>query len=126
MDENKNFYILIRSDLDFSVGKLMLYLGHLCTTMAWQYLCHDDRPDLVQKFKDWFFSNQTKIILKVKDLEELIEFEQRARMVYNFYTFKIEDAIHKGDEGTLTMIGIEPIFQFDAGVLGLGKLEVYK
>jgi len=89
MDDFKRFYILIRDDLKVSVGKLMVHVGHLCTEMTHHYLCHDDRPDLVRKFNKWYFdSKQTKILLRIKNLEELRSFWATARLKHALMTFE--------------------------------------
>lgn len=107
----------------------MVHVGHLCTTMAWHYLCHDDRKDLKEKFSDWYFnSNQTKIILQVRDFEEMMMYRDIARLKHALMTWQVSDAGYTAElrEGEVIMLGIEPLFTFDAAAIGLGNLKTYR
>lgn len=129
MDDFKRFYILIRDDLKVSVGKLMVHVGHVCTTMARHYLSTPPIPILHQAFIEWYYgSSQTKILLKVRNLNELRNFWGTARLVHGLETFEVEDAglTKEVEEGTVLMMGIEPITKERAKKLGLDKLELYK
>ena len=127
-DKKKKFYILIRTDLDVSVGKLMVHVGHLCSAMAWHYLRVYDQ-NLFGNFIEWYISSQqTKILLKVRDLKELRDYWSTARLVYGLETFEVEDAgfTKEVKKGTILMMGIEPITKQTSIDLGLDKLELYK
>jgi len=129
MDDFKRFYILIRDDLKVSMGKLMVHVGHVCSAMAWHYLCAPQTPDLYNTFKKWYLgSAQTKILLKVKDLKELRDFWSTARLVHKLKTFEVEDAgfTKETEKGAVLMMGIEPLNKLESIALGLDKLELYK
>lgn len=129
IEDRKKFYILIRKDVYVSIGKIMVHVGHLCTAMAWHRLCHDDRPDLRKKFSDWYFnSNQTKIILEVRDFEEMMQYRDIARMKHAFMTWQVNDAGYTAElkKGQVIMLGIEPLNNEEAKKVGLDKLSIYR
>lgn len=128
MDSKKRFYILIRTDLNVSIGKLMVHVGHLCSTMSWYYLNTFNKA-LFEDFIEWYIaSEQTKILLKVKDLKELRDYWSTARLIHGLKTFEVEDAgfTKEISKGTVLMMGIEPITKQKSIDLRLDKLELYK
>ena len=127
--DNLKFYILIRDGMDISAGKIAVHVGHICSNMAWSFLCQPDRADLRRKFERWFFSSQqTKILLTVDSYDELMEYRIKARMEHALITWMIGDAGFTDElkRGEVIAFGIEPIDKLAAQALGLDKLELYK
>lgn len=123
----KKFYIIIRKDINVSVGKIMVHVGHLCTTMAWDS-CHG-KKDLKEKFQDWYFNfDQTKIILEVRDLEELNRYRDIASLKHGLMTWQVGDAGFTSElkKDDVIMIGIEPLSNMEAIKIGLRHLRTYK
>ena len=66
--------IVMRSDLQLGKGKIAAQASHACLGAYKKVL--KSHPDLV---KSWERIGQEKVVLKVNDGEELIEFFQRAK-----------------------------------------------
>lgn len=113
-------YILIRSDLDVSVGKLMVHVGHICTQIVYNYSTN-------RFIKTWFDDFHRIIILSVKNLDELTKYYYKWWAKPNRSSVMIKDAgFYEVPKGTILMCGIGPIFENEAKELGLNKLSLYK
>lgn len=113
-------YILVRDDLDVSIGKLMVHVGHICTKIVYYY----SRNRFIEVWMDDF---HRIIILKVKNLDELKKYYYRWWDKHNRSSVMIEDAgFYEVPKGTILMCGIGPIFENEAKNLGLKKLRLFK
>jgi PTH2 family peptidyl-tRNA hydrolase len=57
-------YIIVNKDLNMSAGKIATQVGHVCTICAYEeWFCNASDTDEFQKFNEWFFGDQKKIIL---------------------------------------------------------------
>ena len=119
---NLKLYILVRTDIDVSIGKLMVHVGHICTNIAYGW-------------KDWWFirdwidrNQHTIIILKVKNLTEIRKYYNKWKKGFpNKPAVMIRDAgFYEVEKGTILMCGIGPIYESEAKEIGLDKLSLYK
>lgn len=92
--------ILIRMDLKLPNGKAMSQTAH--ASVGAMIKSHKDDID------KWKKHGMKKIILKVKDEEEILEYKQKAEDA-GLVTSLVEDAGHTVVEpGTITCLGIGP------------------
>ena len=92
--------ILIREDLQLSKGKTAAQASHASVECLLR--SHNDLID------DWRAQGMKKIVLKVKDKEELIKYKEAAEKA-NLTVCIIKDAGHtEVKPGTMTCIGIGP------------------
>jgi PTH2 family peptidyl-tRNA hydrolase len=92
--------ILVRQDLKLPKGKLAAQVGHACIDAAFA-----SPKQLVKKWRD---SGMKKIVLKVNDEKELLEYERKCQEA-DLVTSLIIDAGHTTVKpGTMTCLGIGP------------------
>ena len=96
--------ILIRTDLKMGTGKKCVQSCHASVSAS----------DLVRvqnkaTWKAWKNSGQKKVVLKVQDMEQLIEMMKKLESK-NFLYFVVKDAgLTQLSPGTTTAIGIGPV-----------------
>ena len=92
--------ILVRDDLKLSKGKMSAQVAHAavdCVSMS--------DPSAIQ---EWRGEGMKKLVLKVKDLAELLHYENKAKRA-GLVTATITDAGHTEiAPGTITCVGIGP------------------
>ena len=92
--------ILVRQDLKLPKGKLASQVSHASVSAVLK--THKEN------LKAWQKEGMKKIVLKVKDLDELLSYKQMAED-YGLVTALITDAGHTVVEpGTITCLGIGP------------------
>lgn len=92
--------ILVRQDLKLPKGKLSSQVSH--ASVSGVLKTHKD------EIKEWQKEGMKKIVLKVKDLDELLKFKRLAEDS-GLVTALITDAGHTVVEpGTITCLGIGP------------------
>ena len=92
--------ILVRQDLKLPKGKLAVQCSHASSTS----LVKSHKDDIAK----WQSEGMKKVVLKVKDLDELLKYEQQAEDL-GLVTALIEDAGKTVLEpGTVTCLGIGP------------------
>jgi len=113
-------YVLIRSDLQCSIGKLLVHIGHVCSELTMNF--HES--ELV---KDWYWNNaQTKIILKVNTLKELDFYYKKSDEMIHSIRIKIADeGFYELQKGTIVCCGIL-CSKEEAIDKGLNKLRLWK
>ncbi|MCX8190674.1 MAG: peptidyl-tRNA hydrolase Pth2 [Candidatus Aenigmarchaeota archaeon] len=93
--------IIVRKDLKWGKGKLATHVAHASLESALQV----ER----EKLEKWREMGAKKVVLKVKDLEELKKIEKKLKENKIPYV-KISDAgLTQLKKGTITCIGIGPI-----------------
>ena len=95
--------IVVREDLDISCGKISAQVAHAAVECA-----------LIAKrkkrkwFKEWYDEGQKKVVVKVKDIQEMMRLKKRAEKL-NITTSLIRDAgLTEIPPGTVTSLGIGP------------------
>ncbi len=92
--------ILVRQDLKLPKGKLSVQVAHASSSA----LIKSHKDDL----KKWQFSGMKKVVLKVKDLDELLKYKNESEDL-GLVTALIEDAGKTVVKpGTITCLGIGP------------------
>lgn len=93
--------ILVRSDLKLPKGKLAAQVGHACIDAML-----GSPKELIKKWRD---QGMKKIILKVADEKELLEFEQRCDNAGLVTALIIDAGLTTVEPGTVTCLGIGPV-----------------
>jgi PTH2 family peptidyl-tRNA hydrolase len=92
--------IVVRKDLDMSCGKIAGQVGH-ASIIAYRY-GYEPAIDM------WYEEGQKKIILKVSDLNSLIQLEKTALLNKLQVHEVIDFGLTQVDPNTLTCIAIGP------------------
>lgn len=98
-----NYYkqvILVRKDLRMSAGKISAQVAHASTEAAFK--------SEEEKVKAWRKDGMKKVVLKVKDEEELLKFKQLADKEKLTNALVIDAGRTQLDPGTKTCLGIGP------------------
>jgi len=115
-------YILVRKDLfdKYPLGKIMAHIGHNVLSLTYML---GGRQSTTKKFNEWYFEhNQTKIVVWIKDSEELWEFFIKFQKLKVPYTSSIIDV----KTNLIFCCAIGPVTQEEAEKLGLTKLKLVK
>lgn len=124
-------YILVRKDLNCSVGKLCVHVGHTCSTMVFKHMDRVIRSifydkDINKRFNDWYNDGkeQTKILLGVENLKELKKYYDKSTNIFKCY---IEDAgYYEVPKGTIVCCCVGILTDKEAEGLGLKKIKLFK
>ncbi|MBS3159770.1 peptidyl-tRNA hydrolase Pth2 [Candidatus Woesearchaeota archaeon] len=92
--------ILVRQDLKLPKGKLCSQVGHACV----EALFRSDKNVI----KEWRDQGMPKIVLKVKDEQELLKFNQKAKDNRLVTALIIDAGKTTLEPGTKTCVGIGP------------------
>ena len=115
-------YVLIRTDINVSIGKLLVHIGHVFTKIIYNNSTY-------WRVRKWVEKDQhTIIILKTKDLKELKDYYDRWDSG-EFHKAKvmIEDTgFYELEKRTIIMCGIGPLSKEEAKELRLNKLSLYR
>ncbi|MDP8012388.1 MAG: peptidyl-tRNA hydrolase Pth2 [Thermoplasmata archaeon] len=95
--------IVVREDLDISRGKLAVQVAHASVECAMKtYL---NKREI---FENWYKEGQKKVVLKVKNLNDLFLLREKA-YGFGIYACLIQDAgLTEVPPGTITVLGIGP------------------
>jgi PTH2 family peptidyl-tRNA hydrolase len=99
----KKMVIAVRSDLDMGKGKIAGQVAHAAVALIL------DHPIYSRIINEWYEQdNQTKVIVKVNSLDELLELEKNA--IDNGFRTKIIHDMGKTQivANTITCLGIGP------------------
>lgn len=111
--------IVVRKDLGMSCGKVAVQVGH-ASIIAYRLMQIIDP----EKLRRWYSEGQFKVVLKVKDKDELLEIESRGRAamkeVYRVYDFGYTQV--EPHSWTAIAIGPDEDFKIDAIV---GDLKLW-
>ena len=113
-------YILIRKDINVSVGKLMVHVGHVCTSLAFDY-------GDIYEYEEWFDTGitQTKIILSVKNLQQLKKYIEKAKSLELPNEIIADTGFYEVDAGTI-ILGCILCRESEAKEIGLKRLSLFK
>lgn len=101
--EEYKLVVLVRTDLDMGKGKMAAQVGHAAVECALWAEKKDRRG-----FDTWMGAGQKKVVLKVKDRDEMIRYMSEARS-RGLHCSMITDAGRTQLEpGTDTCVGIGP------------------
>lgn len=92
--------VLVREDIKMSAGKIAAQVSHACV----ESVLRSDEENV----EAWREQGMKKVILKVKDEKELLEFEKQAKKE-KLVVALVRDAGHtEVKPGTITCMGIGP------------------
>ncbi len=95
--------IVVRKDIVMGRGKMAAQVAH-ASVMATEKARHK-RQDWV---RIWFVTGQAKVVLRVRDLDELLDLENRAQTM-GLPAASVQDSgLTQIPSGTVTCIGIGP------------------
>ncbi|MEL9999014.1 MAG: peptidyl-tRNA hydrolase Pth2 [Thermoplasmata archaeon] len=95
--------IVVREDLEISCGKLAAQVAHAASTCA-IYSYKNNR----NIFEAWWNEGQRKVVLKVKNLKEMLELKMKADQMGIFTTLIQDAGLTEVLPGTITALGIGP------------------
>ncbi|MCL4317475.1 MAG: peptidyl-tRNA hydrolase Pth2 [Candidatus Thermoplasmatota archaeon] len=103
VDFQYKLVVAVRTDLKLSAGKTAVQVAHAAVSCAVQCLQKEKK-----KFSSWMDEGQRKIVVRVKNLEELHSLREEARR-NGLITSLIADAgLTEIPAGTVTCVGIGP------------------
>lgn len=111
-------YIIVRIDREFSRGKLMVHVGHICTNFTWY------NRDKVE-FLNWKKNNQVKIILKGKDVAYFYELIDECIERKIIFEMVLDKGFYEVEPNTEIVLGIF-CTEAQAKELGLKRLSLFK
>jgi PTH2 family peptidyl-tRNA hydrolase len=95
--------VAVRQDLDMSKGKMAVQVAHASVISA--LTC---KASNAKWFKNWYNEGQKKVVVKVDDVESLMELQQEAEKL-KISAALIDDAgLTELSPGTTTCLGIGP------------------
>ncbi len=95
--------ILVRTDIKMSKGKIAVQVAHASVTCAIKSYLSD-----FKSFNAWYSEGQKKVALKVKNINELMEFKKKLDE-NNILNCVISDAgLTELEPGTITVLGAGP------------------
>lgn len=95
--------IIVRRDLNMGTGKIAAQVAHAAVMGA-------ERVKALRRqwFNSWFGAGQAKVVVKVKNIEELMDVRMRAEKM-NLPVVQVQDSgLTQIPSGTITCIGIGP------------------
>jgi len=109
--------ILVREDLNISCGKLAVQVAHAAVECVMK-----SKKEILEK---WLEEGAKKVVLKVKDLNELLHYYNLAKEE-GLNVVLIKDAgLTEIEPGTITVVGIGPDEEEKIDKI-TGKLKLYK
>ena len=95
--------IVVRKDLGMGTGKLAAQVAH-AAVMAVEIT----KMRNLNWFSSWFRAGQTKVVVKVQNLDELIEIRKHAESLHLSVAEIRDSGLTQIPPGTVTCIGIGP------------------
>jgi PTH2 family peptidyl-tRNA hydrolase len=95
--------IVFRTDLKMSRGKIAAQAGHAAVSAA-----EEARRSHKDWFEAWLEEGQCKVVVKVKNEEELLELEKRAKELGLPHALIVDRGLTEVPPGTITCLGIGP------------------
>ena len=95
--------IIVRRDVNMGTGKIAAQVAHAAVMGA-----ENVRTFRREWFNSWFAGGQAKVVVKVKNVEELMDLRTRAEEL-NLPVVQVHDSgLTQIPSGTITCIGIGP------------------
>lgn len=95
--------IIVRRDLNMGTGKMAAQVAHAAVMGAERV-----KTSRREWFNSWFSAGQAKVVVKVKNIEELMDVRMRAEKM-NLPVVQVQDSgLTQIPPGTITCIGIGP------------------
>src|SRR5919106_1133109 len=95
--------IIVRRDVNMGTGKVAAQVAHAAVMGAEKV-----KAARREWFNSWFAAGQAKVVVKVKNIEELMDVRTRAEQL-NLPVVQVQDSgLTQIPSGTITCIGIGP------------------
>jgi peptidyl-tRNA hydrolase, PTH2 family len=102
-DMNFKQVIIVRRDVNMGTGKIAAQVAHAAVMGAEKV-----KASRKEWFKSWLAAGQAKVVVKVKNIEELMDVRMRAEEL-NLPVVQVHDSgLTQIPSGTITCIGIGP------------------
>ena len=95
--------IIVRRDVNMGTGKIAAQVAHAAVMGAEKV-----KVSRREWFNSWFAAGQAKVVVKVKNVEELIEVRKLADQLYLPVVQVQDSGLTQIPPGTITCIGIGP------------------
>jgi PTH2 family peptidyl-tRNA hydrolase len=95
--------IVVRRDINMGTGKIAAQVAH-AAVMGVEKVKTSRR----EWFEVWFAAGQAKVVVKVKNIEELMEVRKRAEELHLPVVQVRDSGLTQVPSGTITCIGIGP------------------
>lgn len=95
--------IIVRRDIHIGTGKIAAQVAHAAVMGAEKV-----KTSRREWFKAWFAAGQAKVVVKVKNIEELMAVRNRAEELYLPVVQVQDSGLTQIPSGTITCVGIGP------------------
>jgi PTH2 family peptidyl-tRNA hydrolase len=95
--------IIVRRDINMGTGKIAAQVAHAAVMGAEKV-----KASRKEWFNSWFGTGQAKVVVKVKNVQELIKVRNRAEELYLPVVQVQDSGLTQIPPGTITCIGIGP------------------
>jgi PTH2 family peptidyl-tRNA hydrolase len=95
--------IIVRRDVNMGTGKIAAQVAHAAVMGAEKV-----KASRREWFNSWFAAGQAKVVVKAKNIEELMEVRMRAEELYLPVVQVQDSGLTQIPSGTVTCIGIGP------------------
>jgi peptidyl-tRNA hydrolase, PTH2 family len=95
--------IIVRRDIRMGTGKIAAQVAHAAVMGA-----EKAKTSRREWFKAWFAAGQAKVVVKVKNIEELMAVRNRAEELYLPVVQVQDSGLTQIPSGTITCVGIGP------------------
>lgn len=95
--------IIVRRDINMGTGKIAAQVAHAAVMGAEKV-----KTSRREWFKAWFAAGQAKVVVKVKNIEELMAVRNRAEELYLPVVQVQDSGLTQIPSGTITCVGIGP------------------
>jgi PTH2 family peptidyl-tRNA hydrolase len=95
--------IIVRRDLNMGTGKIAAQVAHAAVMGAEKV-----KASRREWFNSWFAAGQAKVVVKVKNIKELMDVRMQAEEMYLPVVQVKDSGLTQIPSGTITCIGIGP------------------
>ena len=95
--------IIVRRDINMGTGKIAAQVAHAAVMGAEKV-----KASIRNWFSSWFAAGQAKVVLKVKNIEELMEVRKQAEELFLPVVQVQDSGLTQIPSGTITCVGIGP------------------
>ena len=95
--------IIVRRDINMGTGKIAAQVAHAAVMGAEKV-----KTSRREWFKAWFAAGQAKVVVNVKNIEELMAVSNRAEELYLPVVQVQDSGLTQIPSGTITCVGIGP------------------
>jgi peptidyl-tRNA hydrolase, PTH2 family len=101
-------YIIVRTDLGMPKGKIAAQVGH-GVHLALRLVDKKGSTDHVKWVEEWEVTSYAKIVLKAKNLEELLAVKDQLDKHWYFASVVVDEGRNHVEPNTVTVLGLQPM-----------------